>query len=90
MSNIVIDDKWKLSHDRYCWTLSFREEGEINEKTGKRKVRTWEGHFPTFELALYSYVDQNVKVEGNIETVIRKLDEIKSTIRKVNELRSIK
>lgn len=90
MSSIVIDDNWQLLHDRYCWTLCYKRPGGVNPKTGKVTIKKWECYFPTIEMALQAYIDNSVKIEGNVNDVLVKLDELKSIIRKVYELRVIK
>lgn len=90
MSNIVIDNEYSLTHDRYAWQLNYRHEGEISKKTGKPMVKIWKRWYPNLELALNAYKDDKLKIEGDVLSLINKLNDVRKTIKSIHELRVAK
>lgn len=92
---IKINDNWFIEKDQYNWILTFENEGEINEKTGKpvHTINRW--YYPTLQLALLACLGKGAVVEGDFSmAAVEKLidqyaafkDEIIQACQKISDL----
>lgn len=67
-----LDEFFTVENDRHSWTLTYRKEGELNEK-GNPKITSWSHYHSRLKHALEDYVDQSVKPAPTAEAILEEL-----------------
>jgi len=82
-NTIRLDNEYYVSHDNLSWTLLYRKEGKINEKTGKPTISSETFYYPSLTLVLQKYKDQAIKPCKDVIEVLDKLNVISNNINKL-------
>lgn len=75
-----LDENFTLTSDSYGWTLVYKKENGINDKTEKPKISTKTTHHATMYQALKSYIDDCVKASGGVLEIKKLLGQALSNI----------
>jgi len=81
---IKIDEFYRIESDLSSWNLVFEKEGEINNRTGKRKMSKEITYHANLKQALQKYCDENLKTCASIAEVVQKIDELNQKIESLN------
>ena len=79
---MILDNKYTLERDSTSWKLHFKEEGEINSKTGKPTTSLGTHYYPTLNRALVKYVDSSLDPNRTVVELLKKLEELEDRIMK--------
>lgn len=71
---ITLDQNFSLEADRYAWNLHYRNEGEINEETGKPIITQWVHYHGDIQFALKDYMDAALKSATDVVELLQRLD----------------
>jgi hypothetical protein len=74
---LTINDNWRLTSDRNCWTL--QKKGITGEKAKVPNQITWDtyGYFSSLSYALEWLAEEEFKSAKNLGEVVTKIKELK-------------
>jgi hypothetical protein len=81
---ITLDKNYRVEVDSFNFTLVQEEQTDkVSEGSGKKIVthNTW--HYPKLNMALKKYLQETLKPCSDIETVLKRIDEVEKIIDKL-------
>ena len=77
---IQLDENFTIEPEPNCWTLNYRAEGSVNEKTGKPTITTRQTFHISLKQTLEAYFDEKLKTAEIIPDNILKIGEAIKTV----------
>ena len=82
MTEIKLDDNYKVYPDTACWILAYEKVGNVNPKTGKPTITSNTSYHATLVQSLSAYLDKCLEPADSIQSVINRISEAEQRIEK--------
>ena len=81
---MVIDNFYRIEYDSFNCILVFEKETDkVNDKSGKKEVARRKWYHSNIRQCLMTYINEELKVSGEIKDVLDKLDSLESLIKNI-------